>query len=223
MRAMFFILAAVACDATAAGRPGDPPLPSIHVPEDSTGAPVPLERLDLPPFSPDFGEPEDDSTSTGESDPAVPTSMGGEATSTEPTSTGDSTTSETGPEPSTSDGTGTTTGDASTSGDLGSTGGDSTGEPEPEPVCGDGTCSAPEIADGCFAPGWCSFDCVAHPYCLTPCPCSPEAAEVSNVCGSASGACPAVAPGGYCDPDGDGDRADGNWTRGWQEWTAKCG
>jgi hypothetical protein len=31
-----------------------------------------------------------------------------------------------------------------------------------------------------------------------------------------------TAPGGYCDPDGDGDFADADWVRGWREHQAEC-
>lgn len=57
---------------------------------------------------------------------------------------------------------------------------------------------------------------------LSPCPCEPAAAESLNFCGLSPGACEATTPGGYCDPDGDGNFADGDWNLGWQEWTAKC-
>lgn len=123
--------------------------------------------------------------------------------------------------------TGSSGGDLSTStGEDTSTGDETTttGEPPAPPSeCGDGVCDAAELAEGCYAPGWCSFDCKAAPECITPCDCMPEAAAAMNVCGSLPGACEAVTPGGYCDPDGDGDHADGDWVRGWHEWTAKCG
>ena len=35
--------------------------------------------------------------------------------------------------------------------------------------------------------------------------------------------CPMTAPGGYCDPDGNGDFGDADWVRGWNEHKKQCG
>ena len=35
--------------------------------------------------------------------------------------------------------------------------------------------------------------------------------------------CAMTAPGGYCDPNGDGDFSDADWTKGWYEHHDKCG
>ena len=43
-----------------------------------------------------------------------------------------------------------------------------------------------------------------------------------STCGLASGVCSATARGGYCDPNGDGSFIDGDHTRGFLEWKAKC-
>lgn len=34
--------------------------------------------------------------------------------------------------------------------------------------------------------------------------------------------CDMLLPGGYCDPNGDGDFADADWVRGWEEYAAAC-
>jgi hypothetical protein len=54
---------------------------------------------------------------------------------------------------------------------------------------------------------------------LTDCPCVDGA---DNVCDLDPGVCSATLPGGLCDPDGNGDYLDGDWTLGWQEYHAKC-
>ena len=41
--------------------------------------------------------------------------------------------------------------------------------------------------------------------------------------GAGVAGCPMTAPGGYCDPDGDGDLGDADWVRGWREHHALCG
>lgn len=211
MRTIIIMAALAACD-TASGRPAAPFTP-FHVPEDSTttttGA---AERFDLPHHNgADMGS-DDATTTTGTTgEPEAPTT-GGTTTTGEAEATGGTTT--TGEANTT-----TTTGGETTGEDMTTT----TGEDPPPPKCGDGVCADAEIAGGCYVQGWCPGDCAAHPTCITPCPCAAEGAEVSNVCGLDLGACEAVTPGGYCDPDGDGDRADGDWNRGSQEWAAKCG
>jgi hypothetical protein len=54
------------------------------------------------------------------------------------------------------------------------------------------------------------------------CPCVDG---VDNYCfypAAAHPGCAMVQPGGYCDPDGDGDPADGDWNRGWYEYRDAC-
>jgi murein DD-endopeptidase MepM/ murein hydrolase activator NlpD len=47
---------------------------------------------------------------------------------------------------------------------------------------------------------------------------------VDNYCllGVNVAGCPMTAPGGYCDPNGDGSFADADWTRGYNEYRAHC-
>jgi hypothetical protein len=53
------------------------------------------------------------------------------------------------------------------------------------------------------------------------CPCQPGK---DNYClyGVNQPDCPMTAPGGYCDPNGDGNFMDGDWTRGYNEENAAC-
>ena len=55
------------------------------------------------------------------------------------------------------------------------------------------------------------------------CPCI-NAPGVNNFChyGPSYAGCPMTAPGGYCDPNGDGSFAEGNWDQGWYDWQAQC-
>lgn len=55
------------------------------------------------------------------------------------------------------------------------------------------------------------------------CPCL-NAPGVNNFChyGPSYPGCPMTAPGGYCDPNGDGSFAEGNWDQGWYDWQAQC-
>lgn len=55
------------------------------------------------------------------------------------------------------------------------------------------------------------------------CPCI-VAPGVNNFChyGPSYAGCPMTAPGGYCDPNGDGSFAEGNWDQGWYDWQAQC-
>jgi murein DD-endopeptidase MepM/ murein hydrolase activator NlpD len=54
-----------------------------------------------------------------------------------------------------------------------------------------------------------------------PCPTSPG---FDNYCGHPPNTpgCPMTSPGGYCDPNGDGGYADGDWGRGFNEFQAQC-
>jgi hypothetical protein len=49
--------------------------------------------------------------------------------------------------------------------------------------------------------------------------------DVDNRClyGVGAAGCPMTHPGGYCDPNGDGDFSDADWTRGYHEHHAACG
>jgi subtilisin family serine protease len=51
------------------------------------------------------------------------------------------------------------------------------------------------------------------------CPCEQG---VDNFCLYPRDACAMTAPGGYCDPDGDGDFADADWERGFADFAARC-
>ena len=119
------------------------------------------------------------------------------------------------PEPPGETSTGSTGEAPGTTGEPGSTGGTSTGG---EATGSSGAASTGEDTST-GEPGSSSGD----PPPLTPCPCAPEAAAAMNVCGLPPGTCPPVTPGGYYDPNGNHDFADGDWVLGWQEWTAKCG
>lgn len=57
---------------------------------------------------------------------------------------------------------------------------------------------------------------------LPACPCTAEAAAAMNLCGLPPGTCEPVKPGGYCDPNGDSNFADGDWVLGWEHWSALC-
>jgi subtilisin family serine protease len=60
-------------------------------------------------------------------------------------------------------------------------------------------------------------DAIAHRFGA--CPCAPE---VDNFCFYESDVCAMTSPGGYCDPDGDGDFGDGDWRRGFEDFSARC-
>lgn len=55
------------------------------------------------------------------------------------------------------------------------------------------------------------------------CPCI-VAPGVDNFChyGPSYAGCPMTAPGGYCDPNGDGSFVEGNWEQGWYDWQEQC-
>lgn len=205
-----------ACDTGTSRAPGPPP-GGIVIPDASTGegSTTGAPRLDLPSW-PDL--PADSSSGAGST--SAPTT--GALDGPESTSSGDESTS-TGPGGSTGDSSGSTgAASTSTSGSSTSisTGADSSTAEAPA-VCGDGTCSASELEVECYAPGWCYGDCAEDPACLSDCPCSPEAEAAQGFCAGGI-VCSATAPGGYCDPDGNGAFMDADFTRGHLEWKAKC-
>ncbi|MBI2897437.1 MAG: hypothetical protein HYY06_28015 [Deltaproteobacteria bacterium] len=55
------------------------------------------------------------------------------------------------------------------------------------------------------------------------CPC-PAGDGADNLCDQPprTEGCPMTSPGGYCDPDGDGSYEDGDWVRGWYDFSAHC-
>jgi len=77
--------------------------------------------------------------------------------------------------------------------------------------------------------GWPSFDlapiagdlAARQGGCASACPCR---GDVDNYClyGPTDG-CDMTQPGGYCDPDGDGDFGDADWVRGWYDFQGRCG
>lgn len=66
---------------------------------------------------------------------------------------------------------------------------------------------------------------------INQCPClsgmTADGKPIDNVCfyvpSEQQANCPMIAPGGYCDPNGDGSFADGDWSRGWHEYRSICG
>lgn len=131
--------------------------------------------------------------------------------------------------------TGGETSDESTGGTSGSTGEStgaaesssgegSTGAPVEPSICGDGVCALAE-RDPCYTgSGWCFGDCWKAPECKSECPCTASAAAIKNFCtADPPPDCPATAPGGYCDPNGDGMQDDADTVRGFYEWAATCG
>lgn len=46
--------------------------------------------------------------------------------------------------------------------------------------------------------------------------------DVESFCDYPAYSCRRTAPGGYCDPNGDGDFADADWVRGWDEFQSDC-
>lgn len=204
MRAFVVALVFTACDVG--------PRPPSYNPDGLTGieatsepAPDPeTPRLDLPGVDTTTGG--EISTSTGASsssgDPvldlgAVAADLGA---STDEGSTGSGST-----------GSGESTG----AGDSSSTGG-----PEPMDVCGDGQCTGAETEPACWGAGFCPGDCLKQPKCLSDCPCAPG---ITSFCQLPPQTCSAVNVGGYCDPNGDGQFQDGDWTKGNLEHVAKCG
>lgn len=125
------------------------------------------------------------------------TSTGDDQPADPPTTSGaTSTGGETTGAPGTNTGGSTSTGDDSTS-----TGGEASTS---------GTTGADESTGGDSTTG--------EP--LTDCECEDGA---DNVCDLAPGTCSATLPGGLCDPDGNGDYLDGDWTQGYFVYMAKCG
>ncbi len=205
MRAIILCAALAACDV--AGRPASPPPPAAGIDPSTTGDASTGDepRLDLPRDEPLPDLPDASSSSTTGSED-MPTT--GEADTSTTSSTSSS--SSTGEAESSSSGE-PSTGEAS-----------STGEAEPS-VCGDGVCDPAEHAP-CWAPGWCYADCGKEPECLSDCPCTPSVNEWKNFCTAQElPDCSATKPGGYCDPNGDGQYDDADATRGFYEWLAKCG
>lgn len=203
MRTIILAALMAACDSAARRPAGTLPGPGIEI-EGSTGD---APRLDLgtdPPI-PDLPPETGDSSGTGGS------------------TTGEGSTggSSTGSSSSTSEATSTTGGDSSSGSSSGDTS-SSSGEPPPA-ECGDGVCEPSERAP-CWAPGWCLGDCYKEPECASDCPCTPAAAAVKNWCyADPLPACAATAPGGYCDPNGDGLPDDADDIQGFYSWYAKCG
>ena len=79
------------------------------------------------------------------------------------------------------------------------------------------------FADGDWVRGWTEYRaiCAATPPPVDDCPCRPGGDNLCNYGVDVAG-CPMTAPGGYCDPNGDGNFADGDWVRGWTEYRAIC-
>lgn len=200
MRAFLVALVFTACDA------GDP-RPASYNPHGITGAEATSEpaagteaiRLDLPVY---------ETSTTGVAD--LSTSTGAASSSGEPAPDLGAMEASTGEAPGSS---------SSTGGESTGTSG-STGEPDPPDVCGDGQCTGGETIPACWEPGWCPGDCLKQPKCISDCPCAPG---ITTFCNLAPGVCSATKPGGYCDPNGDGQFFDGDFTKGNLEHTAKCG
>ncbi len=58
-----------------------------------------------------------------------------------------------------------------------------------------------------------------------PCPCVPDDPQFDNFClhSPSTPNCPMTEPGGYCDPNGNGDFSDADWDRGYYEYLDQCG
>ena len=54
------------------------------------------------------------------------------------------------------------------------------------------------------------------------CPCGLASSNYCDI-GPRTSGCPMTFSGGYCDPNGDGNYADADWVRGWNEYRAGCG
>ncbi len=79
-------------------------------------------------------------------------------------------------------------------------------------VCGDDVCAQNEWCDTCMADcGGCSCGCVPDPQFTNYCQLVPNSVD-----------CPMTAPGGYCDPNGDGDYADADWAKGEADYAWQC-
>lgn len=86
-------------------------------------------------------------------------------------------------------------------------GGESTGEPPEEPPPEEPPPEEPPPGDP-----------------FPSCPCVMQA-EFTNFChhGPSTPGCPMTAPGGYCDPNGDGSYdPDANWVQGWTDYQVQC-
>jgi hypothetical protein len=96
-------------------------------------------------------------------------------------------------------------------------------------ACGLVTCGWFRCDNGtwlCTDEGACTAATHAHSGCAAPagttvCGCS---GALDNFCGfpPSTPGCPMTAPGGYCDPDGDGNYNDGDWLQGYKEYQAAC-
>ncbi len=79
-------------------------------------------------------------------------------------------------------------------------------------VCGDDVCAQTEWCDTCPADcGGCTCPCVGDPDFVNYCQFVPGTQD-----------CPMTAPGGYCDPNGDGDYADADWAKGEADYAWQC-
>lgn len=73
-------------------------------------------------------------------------------------------------------------------------------------------CAQTEWCDTCPADcGGCTCPCVGDPDFVNYCQFVPGTQD-----------CPMTAPGGYCDPNGDGDYADADWAKGEADYAWQC-
>ena len=93
--------------------------------------------------------------------------------------------------------------------------------------CGDGQCSLGEFCSGCSGDcgacgGGTGFQCCTD-WVFDPGDIPDPPALCNNMCHFANiGGLPMTMPGGYCDPDGNGYRDDGDWVRGYEEYCVRC-
>jgi hypothetical protein len=77
-------------------------------------------------------------------------------------------------------------------------------------------------ADGNWDQGWYDY----HAACMgvPPQPTCPCTGVENNFCQHApnTAGCPMTMAGGYCDPNGDGSYADGDWNKGWYDYHDAC-
>jgi hypothetical protein len=79
-------------------------------------------------------------------------------------------------------------------------------------VCGDDVCAQSEWCDTCPTDcGGCTCGCVGDPQFVNYCQFVPD-----------TEGCPMTAPGGYCDPNGDGDYGDADWAKGEADYAWQC-
>jgi hypothetical protein len=76
----------------------------------------------------------------------------------------------------------------------------------------------------CSAPDGGALDSRSSTGSDADCPCLEPDAVDQNFCNydPALVACPGRGPGGYCDPNGDGDQTDADWERGWRDYQFSC-